>query len=902
MKIKPFLLRKAYLSFAACLFTVILSPAAFAAPADHYVITIDTTQPGTSDTQSFTIPTYPGETYNYSVDTNNDTDFVDLEDFQLQTGDLTIDFGAPGTYTIRIEGTFPGIYFNNGGDAQKLLSVDQWGTIAWERFDGAYYGATNMNIAASDNPILTSVNSFQNTFRGAENLNADLSGWTTTSITNLNATFLGALIFDGNITTWDVSNVENFGSTFNSAEAFDQNIGGWVTDSATFMEGTFNGAESFNQDIGSWNLSSVTDTSFMFRDAVLFNQDLDMWDVSSVTNMEQMFYEANVFDGNITTWDTSSVIDMNYMFFRAYDFDQPINYDPINGYWDTSSLQIMNNMFSNATSFNQFIGDWDTSSVTNMSTVFNSATLFNQGLSDWDTSSVTNMEFMFANAPNFDQPIGAWDTGQVQSMRAMFSNADDFDQNLNNWDTSSVTNMSEMFSGADSFNGSISDWDTSLVTDMSSMFFQADAFNQEIGDWNVSSVVDMDSMFEGAQIFNQPLNQWDVSSLTGAGGMFSDAVAFDQPLGNWNTISLENTTNMFNGATSFDQDLGNWNVDNLSTAFNMFSGVELSRLNYDSLLEGWSEHAATGVTFSAGNSTYCDEDSRNILTSNKSWTITDGGLAANCPISTNGSSSGSASNTSPFSSSNSNGSSSSDTTSSSTEPEETLDPTVLAVNEKLNNLPLESCLLEDNTRDAQFTDGEELPSNLDILTRLKASADNDTYLLQGNGDGSLALSRVLNRAEAVKLILVSHCLPILNEEKLPDTTFTGQPLPNFSDLPRSFGTPTDRWLRDTFYSAAYYEIIRGTDDGTAEAAREVNAAEYYTMLSRMADLTNLVGITQSEVPSGQGTWYEDHVGRLITETLLDTNELISFNYDQKIDRLTALQLIARAIQTRSMLQ
>jgi hypothetical protein len=35
-------------------------------------------------------------------------------------------YDNPGTYTVSIRGDFPRIYFNNGGDRQKLLDIVQW--------------------------------------------------------------------------------------------------------------------------------------------------------------------------------------------------------------------------------------------------------------------------------------------------------------------------------------------------------------------------------------------------------------------------------------------------------------------------------------------------------------------------------------------------------------------------------------------------------------------------------------------------------------------------------------------------------------------------------------------------------------------------------------------------------
>ena len=102
------------------------------APADDFVITVKTTNAGTSADNQFTIPTTGGG-YNYNVDCDNDGS----NEATAQTGNYTCNYGAPGVYTIRIKdnsgvGTgFPHIFFNGDGDRLKLVTVDQWGTGHW---------------------------------------------------------------------------------------------------------------------------------------------------------------------------------------------------------------------------------------------------------------------------------------------------------------------------------------------------------------------------------------------------------------------------------------------------------------------------------------------------------------------------------------------------------------------------------------------------------------------------------------------------------------------------------------------------------------------------------------------------------------------------------------------------
>ena len=52
---------------------------------------------------------------------------------------------------------FPRIYFNNGGDKDKLLTIEQWGTGHWTSMSSAFYGCSNLAGQASDAPDLSGV-------------------------------------------------------------------------------------------------------------------------------------------------------------------------------------------------------------------------------------------------------------------------------------------------------------------------------------------------------------------------------------------------------------------------------------------------------------------------------------------------------------------------------------------------------------------------------------------------------------------------------------------------------------------------------------------------------------------------------------------------------------------------
>jgi len=313
---------------------------------DDFVITVQTDNPGTSLDTQFTIPT-SGDGYNYNVDCDNDG----LVDATGQTGNYTCDFSSSGTYTVRISdnsgvGTgFPAIYFNNGdfdngGDKEKLLTIEQWGTGHWTSMDSAFDGCSNLTGQAVDVPDLSGVMSMAHMFAGASSFNQDIGNWDTSNVDSMTGMFGQASVFNQNIGNWNTSNVLGMSAMFNHASAFNQNIGNWNTSNVTNMYGMFSGASSFNQDIGNWDSSKVTAMSYMFYNAVAFNQPIGTWDTGNVTSMQGMFRQAYAFNQDIEAWDTNKVSDMSLMFHAATAFDQDL------GSWNVEAVTDATSMFN----------------------------------------------------------------------------------------------------------------------------------------------------------------------------------------------------------------------------------------------------------------------------------------------------------------------------------------------------------------------------------------------------------------------------------------------------------------------------------------------------------------------------------------------------------------------------
>ncbi|MEO9482595.1 MAG: BspA family leucine-rich repeat surface protein [Ekhidna sp.] len=307
-----------------------------------------------------TIPTYPSLGYNYSISWKLAGDEGNEGTDSNITGNHIIRFENEGTYRVYITGDFPRIYFDDKGDKSKILSVEQWGDIAWTSMENAFSGCENLVVNASDAPDLLNVTDMSYMFWGAINLIIeDLNDWNVSNVTNMNSTFAGTKKFNGDVSEWNVSNVTHMGSLFSGASIFNGDISNWNVSKVRNMSYMFTGAFGFQGNVSEWVVSDVTDMSYMFF-GTAFNGDIKDWDVSNVTNMSSMFSFANSFNGDISSWEVSNVTNMSFMFESATSFNQHLN-------WNTGRVADMNRMFSGATSFDQFLRDWDMTSVTNVS-------------------------------------------------------------------------------------------------------------------------------------------------------------------------------------------------------------------------------------------------------------------------------------------------------------------------------------------------------------------------------------------------------------------------------------------------------------------------------------------------------------------------------------------------------
>ncbi|MDN5216718.1 BspA family leucine-rich repeat surface protein [Fulvivirgaceae bacterium BMA12] len=561
----------------SCLFSSIL----FAQP-------FITTWRTTTASETITIPTFPVGTYNYDVNWGDGNTDAGL------TGNAMHTYATAGDYQVEITGTFPRIYFNNTGDKEKIRSVTQWGSNPWQSMAQAFFGCNNLTISATDNPNLQNVTNMRQMFQGAGSLNQ-------------------------NIGSWDVSNVTNMSQMFLSAT-------------------------SFNQDIGSWDVGKVTDMSFMFNQVTLSTANYDNTLIGWATlDPGETQIPANItFSGGNSTYCAGEVARTNLI--GTYGWTVTDGGEGCRSFittWRTTyaSETITIPTFPGA-AYNYDV-DWGDGSTDIGQT--GSATHSYTTAGDYVVQiSGTFPRIYFNNSGDREKILSVmqWGTNPWQSMRSAFwgcSNltipANDSPNLLN------VISMDAMFNGATSLNQDIGGWDVSNVVTMVAMFASASSFNQDIGAWDVRNVINTALMFASASSFNQDIGAWDVSNVTSMSQMFLSATSFNQDIGSWDVGKVTDMSFMFNGATSFDQTLGSWDISDVTTMVNMFNQVTLSTANYDNTLIGWATldpgetQIPTNITFSGGNSTFCNSElSRETLIQIYNWQITDGGKDCSSPF------------------------------------------------------------------------------------------------------------------------------------------------------------------------------------------------------------------------------------------------------------------------------
>ncbi|MCD2259449.1 BspA family leucine-rich repeat surface protein [Psychroserpens luteolus] len=608
---------------------------------DIFVTTWKTDNSGSSADNQITIFTDSDETYSYNIVWGDGTSNLNV------TGDITHTYTTAGTYTIGITGTFPRFISNGSffGDAEKLISIDQWGTNTWSSFEEAFVECENMELLATDTPDLSNVTSLYRMFDNCQTLtgNATINNWNVSNVQNMQLMFASAFNFNQPLNNWNVGNVTNMTSMFNTAESFNQNLNSWNTSQVEFMDFMFTGALDFNGATGNWNVANVTDMSWMFNNAEDFNQDLNSWNVSQVLEMDFMFLGATNFDGNISNWNTVQVTTMYAMFQNAVNFNQDISG------WNVGLVTDMGWMFNGATNFNQDISGWNVSNVAaaNAMLVGTAFSIINydQLLTDWsqlslqnDVSFGTDASYCFGESGRntMTDPSGFnWTiTDSGLNCDSFFITKWKTDNAGNSGDnqvkittvTSETYNYTVFWGDGTSNSGVTGDITHTYTTPGTYTVSIAGTFPRittntpntpgdtsdklkliEVVQWGSNPWTSMDLAFSGCRNLDVTATDTpDLSNATSMFNMFADCTSLvgTSAFNSWDVSTITDMLALFFNTTLFDQDISNWNVSAAETMEFMFMFAD----NFNQDISGWNVSSVTSMEDMFNSATNFDQD------------------------------------------------------------------------------------------------------------------------------------------------------------------------------------------------------------------------------------------------------------------------------------------------------
>jgi surface protein len=567
-----------------------------ASSADHFVIEVTITDAG--DT-TFTIPTFVGETYNYDVDWDNDEVFEDT----ANTGDATHDFTTTGTYVVRITGTFPRIYFNNTGDVEKITDIVQWGTNTWSSMAGAFHGAINLNISATDTPDLSLVTDMSNMFNNADSLNADIGSWDVSNVTDMSYLFYDADGLQDNVGTFESAIIYSDAPTGAQAiDSGDLNNDGYPD----FIVNALGFKVYLNDGDGTFTVSALYDEKTLnIRSADLADMNGDGYldyILPDFNSLVHIFYNNK--DG--TFGDAFTITGVgNNLGASAADLNNDSHIDIVTAHWSGSSVAVIlnngNGTFATPVEYSVAgigprkiaIADLNNDGHNDLAVTTDAAgsisVLLNNGDGTFaDYVSYANSGWVYTSGVdvgdvnqdgNIDIAVAAH--GACQYMGILLNNGDGT--------FSSGSNFSLNCEGANDIklgdvngdgyldtivahsqgivsvflnNGSGSFASRSILylgASSGDTNLSLDDFDQDGG---LDIVVSSSGNARAVVFLNKSLglNNWDTSSVIDMSYMFANTDTFNQNLSSWNVLYNADVTNMFSGAVAFNEDFDNWNI------------------------------------------------------------------------------------------------------------------------------------------------------------------------------------------------------------------------------------------------------------------------------------------------------------------------------------------------------
>ena len=492
---------------------------------DYFVTTWRTT----TASPSITIPTFTGETYDYTVDWGDGATTTN------HTGNATHTYSPPGDYVALIRGTFPRIYFNDTGDKDKIIAINQWGTQQWSSMASAFRGAVNLAGQANDNPDLSRVTDMSSMFQGAEAFNQDIGDWNVSNVTHMENMFQGATLsfvnYDALLRGWSTIDSDELSLpqlvTFHGGNSMY-----CATDARGILTDTYN-----------WNITDGMRSANCPSDASLSSLSLSPGSLNETFDPIVTTNSASIDDTTsgttITATPTDTYATITIVAADAGGAPLTVNDTMVSGFAVggniiTITVTAQNGMTQAYTitvtqvppeSDDDFVTTWVTTEPNESITIpihtieiGGEREIYDYTVVWGDGAVTTNHTGDTGDATHIYSQPGIYPVRiSGKFPRIYFNGLGDREKiiAINRWGSQKWTSMGSAFNGASNLVGQAIDApDLSNVTNLGDMFHGASAFNQDIGDWDVSNVTSMLRMFDGASDFNQDIGGWDVSNVT----------------------------------------------------------------------------------------------------------------------------------------------------------------------------------------------------------------------------------------------------------------------------------------------------------------------------------------------------------------------------------------------------
>ena len=553
-----------------------------------FEIVVDTTEPGS-----------PSDEIQLPIDITNGT--IDWGDSTIDTNvtstiSTTVNhtYASAGVYTIKISPELTRIRMNNLGDRRKLIDIVKWGDCVWTSFGNAFWGCSNMDVTATDEPILTNCTTFVSFFRDCSSLsyNSSINNWDTSNITNIQQTFLNATTFNQSLSNWNVVNVTTFSQAFDNAASFNQDLGMWSLRLAGVnLNNTLRNSglslENYSRTLIGWS-NSVESNSDEPNNVNLgasgLNYDCDNYGGSPFNNA----VDARDYLVNVANWSITDDGQIGVCPTPTPSVTPTISITPSTPPPTPSASEIPPTPSSSAPAPSPTPSITPSPSpIVNNNFTMNVDTTLDDGKDfgmtvegnnytvNWGDTTIDE----FTNSPatishEYDQE-GTY-TIQISEGLTRIRMLDESESNRNK-----ITEISQWgnikWSNWDGFmfncpNLDITATDEPILTGMTKMdfsFFGCTSLsgNTSIGNWNVSTIDSIYELWTNTK-FNIDISSWDTSSLVGSAllGTFR-GTPFNQPIGNWDVSGVDRFYTCFR-ESAFNQEL-NWDMSSVTTGLGL---------------------------------------------------------------------------------------------------------------------------------------------------------------------------------------------------------------------------------------------------------------------------------------------------------------------------------------------